>query len=288
MNAVAKTADSALPAHLQGGKKHSFGNIDASDLIIPRIKLVQGADSELIQAYDNAKIGQFWHTLLEQNLGPKLRIIPLILKKSIVMWAPRGDDRGVLARSSDCVNWDPGFENLEFEVKHKGMSEPVKYFTDRNVAASKLTEFGTKIPGDAKSPPAASVTYTMMFCFPDFQDIGPAIVINTRTAAKVAKGLISKIEMRSHVEHFGQVFVMGTTDEQIGDDKFKGYSYTADGYANEEEYAWAEALFQKFSAQEWKTNEESDTDAPESSGGGKSTSAAEAKTRDTSAAASKF
>lgn len=283
--AVAKPNDSALPAHLQGGKKASFGNIDASDLIIPRIKLVQGADSELLQAYDNAKIGQFWHTLMEQNLGAKLRIIPLILNKEIVMWAPRGDDRGVLARSTDCVNWDEGYANLSFKVKHKGMSEEVEYFTDKNVAASGLTNFGTKIPGDPKSAPAASVTYKMMFCFPDFPDIGPAVVINTRTAAKVAKGLISKIEMRP-VDHYGQIFVMGTTDEKGDEGPYKGYSYTADGYADEDQYNWAKAMYEKYKALEWKTNDEHDSETPESGGGSKRTD--DSATRDVSGKTSKF
>lgn len=282
---IAKTNDSALPEHLRQGKQASFGNIDASDLIIPRVKLLQ-AVSEEVQAFDNAKIGVFWHTLMEQNLGDKLRIIPLILRKEITLWAPRGDERGVLARSTDCVNWDDGYANLELEVKVKGQPQPLKYFTDRNVAASRLAEFGSSVPGDPQSRPAASLTYKMMFCFPDFKEIGPAIVINTRSSAKVAKGLISKIELRP-VDHYGQVYVMGTTDEKGDEGPYKGYSYTADGYANADDYKWAANLYEKYKPLEWKTNEETDADAGESKGGG-TDRVAEAKARDTTKAESKF
>lgn len=284
MNAITKTDNSALPAHLQGGKKASFGNIDSSDLIIPRVKLLQSV-SEEVQAYDNAKIGSFWHTMMEQSFGDKVRIIPLILKKEISLWAPRGDDRGVLARSSDCINWDAGFANLEFEVKHKGMPAPVIYKTLGNVAESGLANFGSKIPGDSQSAPAASLTYKMMFCFPDYKDVGPAIVINTRASVKVAKGLLTKIEMRP-VDHYGQIFTMGTTDEKGDEGPYKGYSYTADGYADEATFEWAKALYEKYNEVEWKTNEETADEAEKSGGGGERVN--DAKTRDTTKASSKF
>jgi hypothetical protein len=267
MNAVTKVADNSLPEHLRGGKQSKFGNVDQNDLIIPRVKLLQSTSDE-VQAFDNAKIGSFWHTILESPLGEggKLRIIPLIMQKELVLWAPRGDDRGVLARSRDLIHWDPGFENLKFEVKHKGMSSPVTYFTDENVKKSRLDQFGSKIPGDPDSPPAASRTYKMMFCFPDYPDIGPAVVINTRSSVKAAKMLISKIEA-SPVDHYALIFNMETTDEKGDEGPYKGYAYRAAGYADAEQYAWAKAMYDRYEPMDWKTNDD-EADTSEGSGGG--------------------
>jgi hypothetical protein len=272
-NAIAKQTDDMLPAHLRGGKKASLGNIDQNDLIIPRVKLLQATSEEVqIFAERGAKIGQFWHTLAEQPLGDKLRMIPLVLKKELVLWAPRGDDRGILARSSDCISWDPGFANLEFEVKIKGVPKPIKYRTMGNVAESKLADFGSLNPDDPKSRPAASLTYRFMFYFPDYADLSPAIVINTRSSIKPGKGLISKVESKP-VDHYGQLYVMGTTDEKGDEGPYKGYSYTSDGYADEADYNRAKELYERFKDVEWKASEESD-DVPAGggSGGGAATS----------------
>lgn len=272
MNELVKPTDNSLPAHLQKGKQASFGNIDQNDLIIPRVKLLQSTSDEVQTfAERGAKIGQFWHTLAEQPLGDKLRIVPLILKKELVLWAPRGDDRGILARSSDLRNWDPGFANLEFEVKIKGQPKPVKYYTKGNVAESGLAEFGSLIPGDNSSRPAASLTYRMMFYFPDFVDLSPAIIINTRSSIKAAKGLISKIELKP-VDHYGQMYVMATTDEKGDEGPYKGYSYTSDGYADEPVYEAAKAMYERFKDADWKASEEGDSDAGGTGSAGAATS----------------
>lgn len=279
MNAVA-TTNSALPAHLQG-KTTSFGNIDSSDLIIPRVKLMQTVNEE-VQAYDEAKVGEFWHTLAEKSLGSELRIIPISLKKELVLWAPRGDDRGILARSSDTKKWDDGYANLEFEVKIKGQKDPVKYFTKGSVAESGLANFGTMIPGDPDSRPAASLTYRMMFLFPDHLDLGPAIIINTRSSIRAAKGLISKIEMRP-TDHYNQVFTMATTDEKGDEGPYKGYKYSAAGFVTEEEAEISKATYEKYGSLDWKSNDE---EGDESSAGGEG--ASRTKSTDEQVAGAKF
>lgn len=258
MNDVTKIQDQSLPAHLQGGKKASFGKIDQSDLIIPRVKLLQSTSEEITTLTERgAKIGVFWHTLAEQSLGDNVRIIPLILQKSLALWAPRGDDRGILARSTDLVNWDGDGANKEFTVKLKGSKEPITYYTKGSVAESRLAEFGSSVPGDDNSRPAASLTYRMMFYFPDHPDLSPAIVINTRSSLRPAKALISKIEMKP-VDHYGQVYEMGVTDEKGDEGPYKGYKYTSAGYASELDYDAAKAVFQRFEGLEWKSNDEHD------------------------------
>ena len=263
--AVATKADADLPAHLQGKTKDvKFGNVDSSDIIIPRVKLLQSTSPE-VEAYDTAKIGQFWHTLAEQPMGDRLRIVPVFMKKEVVVWAPRGDDRGILARSSDCINWDEGYANLEHTVKIKNVKEPYTFNTRDNVEQSKLLQFG-QIHGDPDSKPFAALTYRFMFLFPDFLELGPAIIINTRSGVKPAKQLISKIELRP-VDHYAQQYVMSTTEETSDDGPYKGYSYTADGYASEEVYNMAKELYDTYKDLDWKASEETEDAVPPSDGG---------------------
>lgn len=274
--AVPPKNGAALPAHLQGGKKAKLGNLDKSDLIIPRVKLLQAISPEIVEQNNPlAKPGQFWHTIAAEPMGDRLTFVPIVIRKTLALWAPRGDQRGILARSSDCVNWDAGFKNQEFDVKPKGVARAFKINTGDSVKSSfivdledspSLDEFGTGIPGDPKSAPMASLTYNMLFYFPDFPDYSPAVVINTRSAVKAAKGLISKIEMRD-VDHFAQKWIMITTDETGDEGPYKGYGFVSDGYVDEATYEITKALFGNFGDADWKPSEEGDDTG--SSGGGK-------------------
>lgn len=259
---LAKTNAAALPAHLQGGKTHKLGNVDSTDLIIPRVKLLQAISPEVTEN-DAAKAGQFWHTIAGESLGNKIRGIPIILRKSFVLWAPRGDDRGILARANDGLNWDNA--GMEFTVKPKNSPHNVTYKLGKTVHEKTgdgpaLSEFGSSIPGDPKSPPAAALTYQFLWFFPDHQELSPAIIINTRSSVKPAQNLISKIDLRP-VDHYGQVYEIGIVQEKGAEGPFFNYTYTSAGYAEEQEFELAKMMYEKFSTAEWRANEEhGDTD----------------------------
>lgn len=266
--AVVQTGKAALPAHLQGGKTERIGNIDSTDLIIPRVKLLQAISPEITEN-DLAKQGNFWHTIAGENLGNKLRGIPIILRKSYVLWAPRGDDRGILARANDGLNWDNA--GMEFTVKPKNSPHPVTYKLGSTVSVKTgdgpaLSEFGSSIPGDPKSPPAAALTYQFLWFFPDFQELSPAIMINTRSSVKPAQGLLSKIDLRP-VDHFAQVYEIGVSQEKGAEGPFFNYTYLSAGYADEEQYGIAKSMFDRFKGADWRANEEAgDTDVNEAGG----------------------
>lgn len=276
-NAVAtQDTGSNLPAHLQGGKTARIGNVDQSDRIIPRVKLMQGTSKEL-DNYNEAKKGQFWHNIACVNMGSTLRAIPIIMRKSYKLWSPRDDSRGVLARANDAVHWDLP-EGTEFEVKPKNSPHKVKYILGLTTKSKgpngepALSEFGSSIPGDPNSPPAAALTYEFVWYFPEFHEISPAIVLNTRSSVKPAKDLISKIELRP-VDHYAQVYnISSIKATNAANEEFYNYNYAANGYATEQEFKLCKDLFDNFSKINWATADESeDTDGDgldSGSGGG--------------------
>lgn len=263
-------ANNALPAHLQGGRKAKVGNLDSTDMIIPRVKLLQAISPEVAELkLPGAEPGVFWHTITQQSLGPKLLGIPILIKKSYVLWSPRNDDRGILARSTDGVNWDAGFENLEFEVKPKGAPHKITYKTGANPKSSGLTEFGSSIPGDPRSPPALALTYNMMWFFPDYEYMSPAIIINTRSSVKPAKALISNLDM-SPVDHYGRLFEIGTTDEKGDEGPYKGYSYRGIGFVEDPAlFKRTQELYEFFKDAEYKSSDESEEHTSGDGGGAK-------------------
>ncbi len=262
---VAQTsAVSNLPAHLQGGKTHKIGNVDSTDRILPRIKLLHGVNPEL-DAYNNAKKGEFWHNVASEPLGTELRGVPIIMRKSYSLWAPRGDDRMVLARANDAIHWDQPV-GTKFEVKPKNSPHKVVYELGETVhtrinGQPALSEFGSSIPGDPNSPPAAALTYQFLWWFPDHPRLSPAVIINTRSAVKAAKDLLSKIDLRP-VEHFGQVYKIGVTKQKNGaGEEFYNYFYVSDGYADEKDYNICKDAYEQYQKVGWRADDEGeDTD----------------------------
>lgn len=265
---VAKVENTGgLPSYLseQTGN-YQFGNIDQSDLIIPRIKLLQALSPE-IQDFETARPGNFWHSVASEMLGKELRIIPILLRKSFVLWAPRGDDRGILARANDGVHWDP--PNMEFRVRPKGSPGEVVWKTAETVDKSGLAEFGTSIPGDPKSPPAASLTYNILVLVAGKTEMGPALLLNTRSAVRPAKDLISKVTARRNVPSFAQVYRMVVKEDKGPQGPFFNYGYASDGFATEEEFRLGKDIFDNYQD---KTFRASDEDDEESSGAPKADS----------------
>lgn len=245
----------ALPAHLQQYSKQSFGNIDQSDLVIPRVKLLQALSPELDE-YDDAKKGTFWHNVANQNLGPTLLGIPLFVRKSYVLWAPRNDDRGILARARDGIHWDVP-EGTEFTVRPKGSPADVTYRLGKTVG--NLGEFGSGIPGDPQSRPAASLTYETLWLFPEFLELGPAIVLNTRSGVKPMKDLISKVEMKP-TPSYTQLYRLSVVTQRSDDGDFYNYKYTSEGYADEESCKLAFGLYEKYKDLAFRANDEREED----------------------------
>lgn len=259
--AIPTKSNSQLPAHLQGQtKQNKIGNIDKSDLIIPRVKLLQALSPEVVEEVEGAKVGLFWHSSGEP-MGSALRGIPIVLRKTYVLWAPRTDDRGILARASDGKNWD--VPNMTFEFKPKGSSKIVKYELGAQVGPDiGLGKFGTMIPDDPQSMPAANLTYEVLWYFPDFDKT--AIILNTRSAVRPCKDLLSKID-DAPVDHYNLEFIIKSVDQKGADGPFKNYKYDRNGYADEEHTKLTAAIWEKYKDLAWRADDE--TEEADAAGG---------------------
>jgi hypothetical protein len=217
--------------------------------------LIQAISPELTEFPDQAKAGQFWHTIAQENLGPTIKAIPIIIRKSYVLWAPRNDDRGILARAMDGIHWEPA--NAEFRVKPKGSPAEVIYRTANTVMESKLDQFGTSIPGDPNSAPAASLTYNMMWYLIDHPELSPSVIINTRSSVKPMQQLLSRIDSKP-VPHFCQVYDITSMQQKGAEGPYFNFAYTGSGFATADQAANCEELYETFSKGSWVANDEAE------------------------------
>lgn len=223
-----------LPAYLHGSKvANGSDNFDNSDVIIPRIKLLQGISPE-IEAFDNARAGDFWHSGMDISLGNRITFIVADRRKKYLLSAPLEDGQGVLARSDDAVTWD---RVGAWQVKQKGVKNPVTWeIKDLNVANSGLADWGTYNPADEDSPPAATLFYDYLVFLPEYLELGPAVISLARSNIRQAKkGLNDKIKLHQTNNRPMQalVFSAESFEDSADGQTFKNWRFKSAGFVQD-------------------------------------------------------
>lgn len=218
-------------------------NFDSSDVVIPRIKLLQGLSKEC-ELFDTAKAGRFWHTGMDLNLGESIEFVICARRKKLLLVAPLDDGQGILARAEDCTTWD---RTGSWEVKLKDKKQKVTWeIDDLDVAASGLSSWGTSDPDDSESPPAATLFYDYLVILPAHLDLGPAVISLARSQIKKAKkGLNDKIQLHTNSGRPMQAVVFGAKavdDQNTSNQAFKNWHFAGAGFATEALYKQAKEL----------------------------------------------
>lgn len=238
-NLPANTPKSSVPAPAVPDYMKQYAglgteNISMQDMEMPRIKLVQGIDSELMATHDGLKAGDFFHTLAEVSLGSALKVVPLYITKTYVLWAPRPpiDQGGILARADDGIHWTPS--NATFEVKVDKRGTKAIWKTAPTVEESGLAEWGTYDPTDQNSQPAATLCYVIVVALPDYPEYSPVAIFLQRSAVGVARKLLGKINL-SRAPICGLQYEMSSFVDNSPAGDFNNYRFTASGFVTDQE-----------------------------------------------------
>lgn len=232
----AKTSGGSVPAYLQQFQgKTGMNSMDSTDVVVPRVKLLQALSPELEAYPGKAKPGIFWHNVLDESLGENFEFIVVADKKKYILFAPREDGQGILARAEDGKTWNP--QRGKFQVKMKGVKSLIEWdIKSPLVAESGLTAFGTSNPEDPDSPPAATLIYEYLTILPERLDIGPVLMSCTRSQIRVAKRqLNSKLQMSKYPMQ-SMIFRAGIVKDGTPGNEYYNYSFTAAGLADEPLY----------------------------------------------------
>jgi hypothetical protein len=193
-----------------------FGNVGIKDMEIPALKLLQGLSPE-VKADHSLRPGNFYHSILEEDLGDEIKVVVLLVHHSVVLRTPknvRGVDSVVLARSQDSVNWDK--PNQRFEVMLP-TGKKTEWFTGRNVESSRLLDWGSSDPENPNSTPAAQHVYTVIMRLLEPEIDGPVIFTPSVTGNRKIMQLNTKIELRaSKVEPLRQIYTVSTEERSGG------------------------------------------------------------------------
>lgn len=234
---AAQTGGSVAPSFMKKFAGQGGENIQSKDLMIPRVVLLQATSPQVTQ--DGEKVGDFYHLVAEESLGAELKFVPILYTKQLILWNPRENGGGILARAAynaqtkDFDAWNPS--NEKFEVKIKNVKKPVVWETKNSVKESGLLNWGTFNPEDPKSQPAATEIHSFLCIATDHEDLGPFILAFQRSAVKPARKLLSRLALKPDLPFFGQKFILSSVDEKNKDgDGFKNYTFTGDGLVEDE------------------------------------------------------
>lgn len=165
--------------------------VKVTDLQRPNLKLLQALSPEVDEL--GVPAGQFLVDVLNMELGQQFEFTVLAKKVRYVLWNPqRGVDPMILAQSTDGITWDKSqngedMANKEFEVMIKNVGK-VKWNTRGSVAESGLAEFGSSVPSDPDSKPAAAETHDFLIKIHG-HDVMPVVMSLSRSKIKPARRL---------------------------------------------------------------------------------------------------
>lgn len=235
-----------MPDFMREFRGQGVENITSADIETPRIKLLQLVSPEC-ESFDEAKAGEFWHSIAECRLGDTLRIVPVYVDIRAILWRPRHEGGGILARSDDGINWSP--PNGEFVVRpNKNDKKTVTWRTKPTVAASGLLEWGSSDPSDPSSQPAATKMYNIAVALPDFPDLGVAVLTCQRSSVGAARKFLGKLKLMG-VPSYGTYFNVRTVREGEGSEAYYNYNFQADGFVQDvAEFQQYQGLYNNFKA----------------------------------------
>lgn len=249
-NAVTTTKDqlpaTSVPDWMKADAQLGKQNIRSEDAELPRVQLLQALSPQVAEG--DEKAGHFFHTLLEESLGDTLRAIIVYTDVQYILWRPRHEGGGILARADDGVHWNPA--NTEFEVQpSKDSPKKAIWATTDTVASSGLDKFGSSVPGNDDSPPAAVKMYNYVVILPDFPEYGPMVLTLQKGSQSVGKKLNGKLKMFPGPV-FGQTFEITNVKADTGKGTFYRPVFTRTGIVeNKAEYDSYKELHDLFAGQ---------------------------------------
>lgn len=255
--AVTVAGASSLPAFMQTDAQSRAGkeNISRDDMVIPRVALMQAVSPEAIEG--KAEVGNFFHTVAEEDLGSTLDLIIVHHSKRYTLWNPRHAGGGVLARASDGKQWDADWEGEVAPYKDQPRKK-VKYSIkagDRVGRDIGYGKWGTMDPENEDSQPAATLSHVLVCVAPDRLDMGPFVVLLQRSAEPVAKMLLSKVNI-DPAPIFGQVYTAASKDQPSPAGEFKQYTFAKNGHVQDPElYEFLKSQHEQFKATDVKFDE---------------------------------
>lgn len=219
---VPATKQEMVPAYLQGGEGRGKENVDKSDLILPRLKLLQPLSPEVQDEEKKGVQGHMINTLTRQDYGSSIIFTPIVHFKSRILWRGRDDEASdrILCSAADGL--------------HPTTEEYAKLCTQ-----CKEQQWNND---EVDKAPRCTIFYNFVVIIDG--EITPIALSMEKTKIKTAKKLLSLITHTGNLDMFAKKYKIGITKEQNKKGIWYNYDITPVGFVSAEEFKVAEAAYQ--------------------------------------------
>jgi len=241
----------SLPDWMKQYQGRGQEDIHRDDIAMPRLKLGQSMSPEVKDG--KASEGDFIHNITHEVIckaGDSVRFIPVAYSKEYILWFDRKGPRGggIAARARRVrvdgrvrYMWDKPNATIEDKI---GGRVAVTFNTKRFIDEDGLGDWGSQIPGDPDSPPAATAHQNYVILLPDHENQLVALSLS-RSSEKKAREFNTLLKMGT-APTFGRIYKVGSFIDQADDNKFANYQFT--GYELVEDPKFFEALLEMHEA----------------------------------------
>jgi hypothetical protein len=226
-----------VPDYIKRGQARGSENVEMTDLVIPRIELVQ-ALSKCLKENDPSYIegikqGEMYNTVTRENYGSAIQVVPVFFRKEYLAW--RDQKKG------------GGF-----------------------AGAHPTVEACEKAIDEQENPDEWEATETaqqLVLIVKKDGSIEEAVVSMNKTKLKVSRNWNSLIRINGN-DRFSRVYVLHSVDETNSKNQdYKNFGIYAMGYPPVEVYKHAEKLYLAISSGARKMNvDTSDQDTVDAAG----------------------
>jgi len=221
-----------IPSWMKEYEGQGQADIQQHEMEMPRLILMQ-AMSPMVKD-KKAQEGDLIHSITNQILcpaGEKLRFSVVFQGSEYILWRDREAGGGIMARAARVVHngrvrykWNR--PNTVFEDKIGGMVG-VHWRTKTFIDEDGLDQWGTQIPSDPESKPAATLHLNYIICLRDHEDNLVALSM-AKAAAKPGQKLGTMLKM-GVAAIFLRNFILETFIDQAGENRFANYHFEPDG-----------------------------------------------------------
>lgn len=226
-----------VPKHLQrtaGAPQAGFEEVGAGDITIPQLRLCQALTPQKTEGeakyIEGLRDGEHFNTVTGENYGKLVQIVPLMMYKNRIRFAPKDEGGGILCRSDDMVRGvgDPGVACVTCE----------------------FNKFGSAKNGEGKGKACTEFFNFPVLVIPEDGEIDPshlAVKSFKSSGVPVAKDWLAKMRLRK-VDMFGGVYALTSAPKKFAE----GTSYIEvvnnAGFVEPTTYAVAKSVYEMFAA----------------------------------------
>lgn len=210
-----------LPSHVVKGKGRGFQEVERTDLLLPRIKLLQPLSPEVIER--GMKAGHMINSLTKEDYGEEVTIIPILHFKNRIKWGPREEGGGI-----ECSSDQGKLARPEYGVKN-------------------CLECNDQLwDNEAKKEEDRKPKCTLYYSFPCIvvESQFPVGLSMERTKVKTAKKLLSIARYSGpNLDLFAKKYRLYSVKEKGPKGQFFNFDVEPLGFTSEAEYKAAEVFY---------------------------------------------